>query len=92
MFSGKFVENKVPKQGEVDVLVIGDIVLPELQALVKEEQERIGREINYAVFSSEEFTFRKTRRDPFVMDILYGSRIMVIGSDAEFSERPTPGL
>lgn len=92
MFSGKFVEGKIPKQGEVDVLVIGDIVLPELQALVKDEQDRIGREINYAVFSSEEFTFRKTRRDPFVMDILYGARVMVIGSDAEFSERPAPGL
>lgn len=92
MFSGKFVEGILPKQGEVDVLVIGDIVLPELQSLIQEEQDKIGREINYAVFSSEEFDFRKTRRDPFVMDILYGSSVMIIGSEAEFSERQTPGL
>jgi DNA-binding transcriptional ArsR family regulator len=87
MFSGEFVEGKSPKQGEVDVLVIGDIVLPELQDLIKTHQEKIGREINYTVFSLEEFVFRKTRRDPFVMNILNGSRVMVIGSDTEFSER-----
>jgi predicted nucleotidyltransferase len=92
MFSGSFVEGKTPKQGEVDVLVIGDIVLPELQELIKEQQEKIGREINYAVFSFEEFDFRKTRRDPFIMDILFGSRVMVIGSDTEFSERKIAGI
>lgn len=92
MFSGGFVEGKSPKQGEVDVLVIGDIVLPELQDLIKTHQEKINREINYAVFSLEEFVFRKTRRDPFIMDILFGSRVMVIGSETEFSERQTPGV
>lgn len=92
MFSGKYVEGLRPRQDEVDILVIGDIVLPELQLLMKEEQERIGREVNYAVFSSEEFSFRKTRRDPFVMDILFGSRVMVIGSDVAFAERKIEGL
>lgn len=92
MLSGKFVEGKNPKQGEVDVLVVGDIVLPELQELIKAQQEKNEREINYAVFNSDEFLFRKNRRDPFIMDILYGAKVMVIGSAAEFSERQTPGL
>lgn len=92
MFSGKFVRGGKPHQDEVDVLVIGDIVLPELQLLIKEEQEKIGREINYAVFSAEEFSFRKTRRDPFIMEILYNSRVMIIGGDDEFSERKIQGL
>jgi len=92
MFSARFVQGKRPRQDEVDLLIIGEVVLPELQALTKEEEERIGREINYAVFSEEEFTFRKTRRDPFVMDILNSSRVMVIGSEDEFVERQVPGL
>lgn len=92
MFSGKFVQRLVPSQGEVDVLVVGDIVLPELEEIMKEEQNRIGREINYAVFSLDEFEFRKTRRDPFIMDILMGTRVMVIGSEIEFTHRKTPGL
>lgn len=92
MFSAKFVQHKRPRPDEVDVLIIGDVVLPELQTLIKEEEEKIAREINYAVFSDEEFQFRKTRRDPFIMDILYGSRVMVIGSEEEFVERQIPGL
>jgi predicted transcriptional regulator len=92
MFSGKFVRRLKPRQGEVDILVIGDVVLPELSLLIKEEEQVLKREINYAVFSDEEFEFRKTRRDPFVMDVLYGTRVMVIGSEDEYVERKVPGL
>lgn len=92
MFSGKFVKGAKPQRDEVDLLVIGDIVLPELEALVKDEQAKIGREINYAVFDSKEFDFRKTRRDPFIMDILMNSRVMIIGSSEDFAERKMPGV
>lgn len=92
MFSGRFVRRLQPRQGEVDILVIGDVVLPELSLLIKEEEQVLQREINYAVFSDEEFEFRKTRRDPFVMDVLYGTRVMVIGSEDDFVERKVPGL
>ena len=92
MFSSKFVQNAQPRQGEVDILVIGEVVLPELSDLIKEEEKRIGREVNYAVFSNDEFEFRKTRRDPFIMDVLYGGRVMVVGSEADFVERKVPGL
>jgi DNA-binding transcriptional ArsR family regulator len=92
MFSGKFIRKQKPSRDEVDLLVIGDIVLPELQALIKNEEEKLGREVNYAVFSNEEFEFRKTRRDPFIMDILYGSRVMIIGSEVDFVHREIPGL
>lgn len=92
MFSGRFVKHQRPEPEEVEILVIGEIVLPELQALIKEEEKALGREINYAVFDLEEFEFRKTRRDPFTMDILMNSRVMIMGSNDEFSHREKPGL
>lgn len=92
MFSARFIKGLAPRQSEVDLLVVGDIVLPELDQLVKQEEARIGREINYAVFSDDEFEFRKTRRDPFIMYVLYGSRVMVIGSEEEFVEKNLPGV
>ncbi len=90
MFSGKFVRRKQASQGEVDILVIGDIVMAELTDIIKEEEQIVGREINYAVFSRDEFEFRKQRRDPFIMDVLYGTRVMVIGDEDEFAERKSP--
>lgn len=92
MFSGTFVHRKAPVQGEVDVLVIGEVVLSELDALVKEEEKLFGREINYAVFSLEEFEFRKQRRDPFVMDVLYATRVLVIGDEIGFALRKPPTI
>lgn len=92
MFSGRFVRGLVPRQNEVDVLVIGEVVLPELEALIKVEEKRLEREIRVAVFEKKEFDFRKTRRDPFIMDVLYGSRVMVIGNEDDFIDRQIPGL
>lgn len=81
LFSGKFVKRQKRDEQEVDILVVGDVVMPELAALVKEEEQVRGKEINYTVMTSDEFSFRKKRRDPFLMGILYGSRMMVIGQE-----------
>lgn len=84
MFSGRFVRRKERKRDdEVDVLVVGDIVLPELAAQIRKEESKRGKEINYTVMSRDEFDFRKKRRDPFLSGILSGSRIMIIGDEQE---------
>jgi len=92
MFSGRFVRRLAPRQNEIDVLVIGEVVLAELEALIKQEEERLNREIRVAVFEKKEFDFRKTRRDPFIMDVLYGSRVMIVGSEEEFVDRQIPNV
>jgi len=84
MFSGRFVRRKPRKrEDDVDILVVGEIVLPELAALIRREESKRGKEINYTVMSREEFDFRKKRRDPFLTGILSGSRIMIIGDEEE---------
>lgn len=92
MFSGRFVRRLQPRQDEVDVLVIGEVVLPELEALIKEEEKKLEREIRVAVFEREEFDFRKARRDPFIMEVLYAPRVMIIGNEDEFVNRQIPGV
>ncbi|OGM57648.1 hypothetical protein A3A50_01410 [Candidatus Woesebacteria bacterium RIFCSPLOWO2_01_FULL_38_20] len=84
MFSGKFARRKPRKrEDEVDVLVVGEITLPELATLIRTEESKRGKEINYTVMSREEFEFRKKRRDPFLLGILYGSRVMIIGDEED---------
>lgn len=81
MFSGKFAR-RLPKGPEdVDLIIVGSIVLPELALLVREEEKRLDSEINYTVMTEEEFDFRKKKRDPFIQSILYGSRVMLIGDE-----------
>ncbi len=79
--SGRFIR-RLPKNAEdIDALVVGTVVLPELALLVREEEKRVNTEINYTVMAEEEFDFRKKRRDPFILSILLGSKIMVIGDE-----------
>ncbi len=68
---------------DVDLLVVGSVVLPQLAQLVKEAEEDVGREINYSVMTEEEFTFRKRRRDPFVVGIIEKPHVMLIGDEEE---------
>ena len=84
MFSGKFVRRKTRKMDEgVDILVIGEANLPELANIIRVEESKRNKEINYTVMSREEFTFRKKRRDPFLLSILSGSRVMIIGDEED---------
>lgn len=81
--SMRLVRKMPVKPGQVDLVVIGEVVIPQLTELVKATESEVGREINYSVMTSEEFNFRKRRRDPFLIDILKGSRIMLVGDEEE---------
>lgn len=81
MFSGKFVRHIKQAPEDVDLMVVGTVVLPELAILVRNEEMRLGTEINYTAMTEEEFKFRKQRSDPFLVTILGGSRLMLIGDE-----------
>lgn len=84
MFSGRFARRKSRRrEDDVDILVVGEVVMPELAALIRREESKRGKEINYTVMSRDEFEFRKKRRDPFLLGILSGSRVMIIGDEEE---------
>lgn len=83
MFSGKFARGIRKEPDEVDLLVVGTVVLPELALLVRDEEKRLNREINYTAMTEEEFTFRKQKRDPFIISILSGSRVMLLGDEED---------
>jgi len=83
LISGKFARN-LPRSGnEVDLLVVGKIVLPELAQLVRAEEVKREKELNYTVMSEEEFEFRKRRKDPFILGILIRSKVVIIGDEEE---------
>ncbi len=85
MMSGNLIRGLPRDPNGVDLLVVGTIVLPELAQIIRAEETRRGREINYTVMTEEEFNFRKRRRDPFILGILGGPRLMIIGDEAELT-------
>lgn len=83
MISGRFARGYQRNSNDVDLLIVGKIVLPELSQIVRQEEIRRESELNYTVMTEEEFEFRKKRRDPFVLEILRRSRVIIIGDEEE---------
>lgn len=73
--------NLAPIDEKIDLFVVGKVVLPELGVLVRAEEKRRDREINYTVMEKDEFKFRKEKKDPFLIDILMQGRVMLIGQE-----------
>lgn len=71
---------------DVDLLVVGNIVLPELQSIIADEQAKREAEINYSFMDEAEFTFRVKRRDPFILKVLIQPKVMLLGDEDELLE------
>lgn len=83
MLSGRFARDIAGSAEIVDLLMVGNLVIPEIAALVRAEEIKKSREIFFTPMTEEEFVFRKKKRDPFLLSILSGSRIMVVGDEEE---------
>lgn len=84
MLSGRLIRHK-PKVNpdQIDLLLVGEIVLPQVAVLVQLEEKRLDTEINYTAMTLQEFEFRKKRRDPFILGVFSSSRVMLIGDEEE---------
>jgi len=82
-FSVGFIRRRPVGPNDVDLLVVGNVVLPQLSALVKKAESVVGREINYTVMSEDEFTFRKKRKDPFVISVIEKTGVTLVGDEEE---------
>ena len=82
----RFLKGQSSNSDEVDLLIVGQIVLPELQAIVADEQVKRETEINYSFMDEAEFKFRVKRRDPFILRVLVQPKVMLIGDEQELLE------
>lgn len=83
MMALRFVNNKVSGPEDIDLLVVGQIVQPELQAIVNDEQAKREAEINYSFMDEAEFNFRLKRRDPFILRVVTQPKVMIVGDEEE---------
>jgi len=83
--SVRFAQRLKRKEDGVDLVVVGKVIMPQLELLVKEMESERGVEINYSTMTEEEFTYRRNRKDPFITNILSRGRIMLIGDEANLT-------
>ncbi|MBU0535100.1 winged helix-turn-helix domain-containing protein [Patescibacteria group bacterium] len=86
MLSLEFLRGRKSSALDVDLFIVGSVNLDILSFIIKEEEEKMGREINYSVMGIEEFLNRKRTNDSFIYRILTQSRTMLVGDDSKFCE------
>lgn len=81
--STSYLKGEEAGSEDVDLLVVGQIVLPELQSIVSDEQAKKDAEINYSFMDESEFQFRVRRRDPFILKVLTQPKVMLVGDEKD---------
>jgi len=80
---GSYAKAKENYLSDIDLAVIGN---PDEDKLIKELdklEEQLKREINYKLYTLKEFKKEVEEKEPFILEILRGKKIMVIGNENE---------
>lgn len=67
---GLVVTNRLPGQYGLDLLIVGDDRTKKLSRWAELVEKKMGKPLNYAIFSSDDFIYRKSVHDRFITDVL----------------------
>ena len=81
---GSFASGEETESSDVDLLIIGDVDEEEVLKATREIENKIGREINYILWSEKEFEKRIKSKHHLLLDIVSKPVIMIIGDEDEF--------
>lgn len=77
---GSFAKNAEKASSDIDVCVIGHIDEDILLREIKKAERVLQREINYTVYTPDEFKKKKAGEDSFVLDLLENQKIFLKGA------------
>jgi len=78
---GSYAKGEEKADSDVDLLIIGDVDMDRLDSNLGKLEKTLGREINYVLYSMEEFKSKKKAKDGFLMDVVSGKKIMLVGAE-----------
>ena len=82
---GSFASGNENRRSDVDLIVVGAVSFAEISAALDAAQEKLQREINFAVYSMEEFKRRLKIKDHFIKSLMENPRISIISNDDELT-------
>ncbi len=81
---GSFASGEETERSDIDLLVIGEAGEEDLLKAISKVEGDVGREINYILWSDEEFLRRVKSRHHLLADIIRKPIIMLAGDEDEF--------
>jgi predicted nucleotidyltransferase len=78
---GSFAEGEPNAESDLDLMIIGQVDLSELSPMIVQMENRLGREVNYIVYTSNEWQSRLENKDPFATNVYNSPKIILIRSN-----------
>ncbi len=75
---------------DVDVLIVGDVLLSDLDGALHEVEKKTARPVSATVMDLKEYVRRRKAKDHFLETVLREPKIFLIGSDLELSKLYEP--
>ncbi|MFH1066657.1 MAG: nucleotidyltransferase domain-containing protein [bacterium] len=81
---GSFAKQNETPKSDVDLMVIGEISTRQLLPALQKPFQFLNREVNSHVITQKELLEKKKQKNPFILDVLKGKKIFIIGDEHEF--------
>ena len=78
---GSVAKDLEDARSDIDVMVIGDISEDALHEAIMTAEGKIGREVNYTIFSSANWKKELKAKGAFVRNVAEGKKIFLIGTE-----------
>ncbi len=86
MIFGSAASGKLDRYSDIDLLIVGDHSFRDISKALLGAQKELGREIAPTVYSISEFRKRISEKHHFMVGVLSGPRIMLIGDEDELEK------
>lgn len=83
---GSYAQKKEDSSSDVDLMIIGQPDENELIKPIRDLELQIDREINYHIYSKEDFNKKVQHKDSFIKNVIQKPKIFLIGNKNELSK------
>lgn len=80
---GSYAKDTETAESDLDLFIVGDVQEEELIPIINRLEKKLSRDINYVLYTSNEFRNRIDKKDKFVLNVLKEDKIMLYGDEDE---------
>lgn len=74
-------------QSPLDIILVGTVSSTKVRTAVNMIEKLEGRELNYAVLPYDDFYYRLSMRDRFILEVIGGKHVVIIDKDNILSQK-----
>jgi hypothetical protein len=84
LYTGQFTRDE---RSGIDILIVGDVNQAKLTNFITELETKEGKELRYAVMSTDEFSYRQRIKDRFLLNVLESKKQVLIDKHQVITEQ-----